>query len=73
MLKTALPVVALGMLLLAIPASKAEIAPQTYFAPPPPVVVAPSGYAPLCYRTYTRRESDKGFRHWTGLCQGRWD
>jgi hypothetical protein len=57
----------------ALPATAYDGRPVPYglYTPPPAALISPDPRRPPCYASYTRRERDKGIRHWTGLCPPR--
>ena len=71
--KTGTMMIALGVFLGAIVPAAAygeRAAPYGLYTPAPPTVLTPPGpYNHPCYTSYTRRERDKGIRHWTGICR----
>jgi hypothetical protein len=70
--KTGMTMIAAGIFLgVALPAAARENRPVPYgfYAPPSAAFISPNPYRPRCYASYTRRERDKGIRHWTGLCR----
>lgn len=72
MTRTGVTMFALGMLLGAIPPAAAyegRPVPYGYYSPPPAALISPNLHRHRCYASYTRRERDKGVRHWTGLCR----
>lgn len=63
---------ALGVFLAAIltAALYERAAPYGLYTPPPSTILTPPGlHTPPCYASLTRRERDKGLRHWSGMCR----
>lgn len=70
MQRTSAIIVALGAFLAAAPSTLAQgLPPHGAYAPPPPAGFSPPYYGLPCYAATTRRERDKGIRHWTGWCR----
>ena len=70
MLRTGATIIALGVFLTAAPPTLAQ-GFATYggaYPAPPGAGFSTPHYGPPCYASITKRERDKGMRHWTGLC-----
>ena len=70
MLRTGATIFALGVFLTAAPPTLAREFPAYggAYPPPPGAGFSTPYYGPPCYASITKRERDKGMRHWTGLC-----